>query len=91
MPSSHLLSQDLRVALKRACLFLIPCYIILCTLKQNKAHTFLSNRLIYNHYILANAAKQYLSCLVLRRLVVQTRRLLHDQKWSKSLAAGRLD
>jgi hypothetical protein len=23
--------------------------------------------------------------------VVQTRRLLHDQKWSKSLAAGRLD
>ena len=29
--------------------------------------------------------------MVLRRLLVQMRRLLHDRKWSKSKAAGRLD
>jgi len=29
--------------------------------------------------------------MVLRRLVVQTSRLLHGRKWRKSLAAGRLD
>ena len=29
--------------------------------------------------------------MALRRLVVQTRRLLHDRKWSKSRAAGQLD
>jgi hypothetical protein len=29
--------------------------------------------------------------MVLRRLLVQMRRLLHDRKWSKSIAAGQLD
>jgi len=29
--------------------------------------------------------------MVLRRLLVQTRRLLHDRKWSNSLSMGLLD
>jgi len=29
--------------------------------------------------------------MVLRRILVQMRRLLHDRKWSKSLSTGLLD
>ena len=47
----HLLSQHIRVALKRACPIFNSIFQMACKLKQNKVRAFTSNRLICRYYI----------------------------------------
>ena len=47
----HLLSQHIRVALKRACPIFNSIFQMACKLKQNKVRTFTPNRLIFHYYI----------------------------------------
>jgi hypothetical protein len=43
---------------------------------------------IFNFMFQMACKQMNLGCWLLRRILVQTRRLLHDRKWSKSLSMG---